>query len=118
MSKKYAVVTAISTFRMRYVIPFDDLQAMAPEGEVVDDDKAVQWAYDSVTCEEVVDFSQRHLGEQIVDGYIMNEEEVLELFDIDNDYIKDWTTDKKLAHIDKWKDPWTEKKNKEKSETK
>lgn len=116
MSKKYAVVTAVSTFRMRYVIPVDDLKALNPAFESFDDKTALEWAQDSVTCEEVVDFSQVHLGEHIVDTGILTEEEILELFDTDNDYIKDWDREKKLNHINKWKDPWAEKEKKKKKE--
>lgn len=117
MSKKYAVVTAISTFRMRYVIPVEDLQALNPNVESLDDKTALEWAQDSVTCEEVVDFSQVHLGEQIVDTHILTEEEILELFDKDNDYLRDWDREKKLKTIHTWKDPWTEKQKKKKQES-
>ena len=109
MSKKYAVVTAVSTFRMRYVIPVDDLQAMVKDDLTIDDDMAISWAYDSVTCEDVIDFSQKHLGEQIIDGAVLTEEEVLKLFDKDNDYLKDWSLDKKLKMMNNWRDTWKEK---------
>jgi hypothetical protein len=109
MGKKYAVVTAVSTFRMRYVIPVDDLQAMVKDDLTIDDDMAISWAYDSVTCEDVLDFSQKHLGEHIVGGEVLSEEEVLQLFDKDNDYLKDWSVEKKLKQIHNWRDTWKEK---------
>lgn len=46
------VVETISTYRHKYVIECKELEH----------------AYDSVVCEEAVDFSQMHLGEQIVTG--------------------------------------------------
>lgn len=46
------VVDVISTFRHRYVI----------------DCKSVEHAYDTVCMEEATEFSQMHLGEQIVSG--------------------------------------------------
>jgi hypothetical protein len=94
MSKQYVVVTTVQTFRHRYVIPVDKLQARNPNNTV---DPA--WALDCVTCEEVKEFSQLHLGEQILDSKVASEEEVLELFDSDNGYLKGWDLDYKLEWI-------------------
>ena len=55
MSKKYAVVTTVHTFRHRYVISEERLQ--------------------------------------------MKEDDVLELFDKDNDYLSKWTKEHKLTWI-------------------
>ena len=95
--KTYAVVTAISTHRIRYVIPMDELQNLNPESTAT-----LAWADDCVTCNEVEEFSQKHLGETIVDTVEMSQEEVLTLFDIDNDYLKSWNTEQKIDHIHKW----------------
>lgn len=94
MSKDYVVVTTVQTFRHRYVIPMDKLQARNTSIEV-----EPAWALDCVTCEEVKEFSQLHLGEQIIDSKVASEKEVLELFDSDNDYLKGWDTDYKLEWI-------------------
>lgn len=98
MNDKYVIVTAISTFRERYVVPLDELQKLN-EDYIVDP----KWALDLVTCEEVEEFSQLHLGEQIVDMYEMNEDEILELFDKDNSYLKEWSKEQKIKHIRDWK---------------
>lgn len=95
MTDKYYVVTAISQYRMRYIVPVEDLKR---DGEVYP-----VWAADSVTMNEVNEFSQEHLGETVIDVHEFNEEEVLSLFDKDNGYIKDWTKEQKLAYIKKWK---------------
>lgn len=95
---KYAVVTTVSQFRIRYVIPMDELQKLNPEAPV-----ELQWAEDCVTCEDVKDFSQKHLGEVIVDTVEMDEKDVLELFDADNDYLKEWQEYKKIEWIRAWK---------------
>jgi len=97
----YVIVTAISSHRMRYVIPVDELQKLNPDVPV--EGHETEWAMDCVTCEEVNDFSQRHVGEQIIDAYILDEESMLILFDADNDYLKDWTKEKKLDYVRKWK---------------
>lgn len=95
MSDKYYVVTAISQYRMRYVVPAEDLK--------LDGHSEPEWAADAVTMNEVNEFSQAHLGETVLDVQEFSEEEVLTLFDKDNDYLKDWTKEQKLAYIKKWK---------------
>lgn len=109
--ERYVVVTAVSTHRMRYCIPVSELQKLNPEGGDLfnDYEKAIEWAKDSVTTEEVKEFSQDWLGEQIVDTFILDEERVLNLFDRDNDYLKEWTKEQKLKHIHNWKDDWRKK---------
>ena len=72
MNDKYVLVTAISTHRMRYCVPLDELQKMN-EGTPVDP----EWACDSVIMGEVDEFSQEHLGELIVDYDVLSEEEIL-----------------------------------------
>lgn len=94
---EYVVVTTISTFRHRYVMHRDDLQALNPDSEV----NPVEWACDTVTCEECEEFSQLHLGEQILDTHEMSEAEMLQLFDRDNDYLKSWTQEQKIKWVRK-----------------
>ena len=84
MNDKYVLVTAISTHRMRYAIPMDELQKFNEEHPV-----DPRWALDCVTCQEIEEFSQDHLGEQIVDYDVLTEEEILAQFDKDNDYLID-----------------------------
>jgi hypothetical protein len=100
MSNKYAIVTAVSSYRMRYAIPMEDLQNLNTEAKV-----ELEWAADAVTCNEVEEFSQQWLGEQIIDVQELDEEQILELFDKDNDYLKDWSRDQKLNHIKNWVAP-------------
>jgi hypothetical protein len=96
MSKKYYVVTAISQYRMRYVVPIDDLR---DENGNVDH----EWAMDSVAMEEVEEFSQEHLGEVVLDVIEEDEEQILARFDKENEYLKSWTTEHKLKHIRDWR---------------
>lgn len=100
-SKKYVIVTAISTHRMRYCIPVDELQKL--NTDVAIEGHECEWAEDCITCNEAEEFSQVHLGEQIVDSEIVSEEEMLNRFDKDNDYLKDWTQEKKLEWVRKWR---------------
>jgi hypothetical protein len=41
------------------------------------------------------------MGEYIVETVEMNEEDILTLFDKDNDYLREWTKDQKLQWIRK-----------------
>jgi hypothetical protein len=95
---KYYVVTAVSQYRTRYVIPVDSLQEENPDDQV-----SVEWAEDSVTCNEVEEFSQLWLGETIVDAAEVDEEQVLQMFDRENDYLSTWDRDYKLNYIRDWK---------------
>lgn len=99
-TEEYVVVTTIQTFRHRYAIPMSKLQELNPAKPV--DSK---WALDSVTCNEVREFSQLHLGETISDHVVLREEEMLALFDQDNDYLKAWSKEQKLKYVNNcWED--------------
>jgi len=88
---KFVLVEAISQFRQRYVI------------EVPDDHNdreypctAITWAEDTVTCEDMKEFSQKWLGEVITGSREVTQEEILNMCDVDNDYCKTWDDAKKL----------------------
>ena len=87
---KYVLVDTISTFRIRYAVA-------VPES--LSDNEAISWAKDSVTCEEVEEFSQYHIGESISDATILDKESLLSQFDKDNDYFTNWPEDKKLQYV-------------------
>ena len=96
---QWVLVEAISTFRERYMVE-------VPIG--TDDygkDKA-DWALDTVTMEEAQEFSQEHLGEQIVSHRVVTKAEALAMCDKDNDYTKDWDEEIKMKTFFT---AWTEK---------
>jgi len=92
--EKYVVVTTISQFKIRYVVPMSELQK---ENELAPVDP--KWALDGVTCNDYEEFSQEHLGEVITDWCVENEEQILERFDRENDYLAGWTKEQKLNNI-------------------
>ena len=98
---KYVIVTAISSYRMRYCIPVDELQQLNTEVPI--EGHEIEWAEDCVTCGEVEEFSQKHIGETIIDSEIVTEEQMLNKFDSDNDYLRGWTREKKIQHVRNWK---------------
>ena len=99
MTKDYVVVTTVQTFRHRYVMHKDDLQKLNPDAPV-----DPSWALDEVTMQNVKEFSQRHVGEQIIDAQVVKEPEILQFFDADNDYLAEWSEEQKLEWIRDWKE--------------
>ena len=87
---KYVLVDTISTFRIRYAVAVPDS---------LSDNEAITWAKDTVTMEEVEEFSQYHIGESISDATILDKESLLSQFDKDNDYFTEWPEDKKLQYV-------------------
>lgn len=87
---KYVKVKTISTFEHTYVIPLQ-------ENMTVNDH------LDYVVCNDVEEFSQVHVDECILPNCteVISEEEMLALFDKENDYLKDWTTEKKVEWVHK-----------------
>ena len=79
---EFVLVDCISTFRMRYVVE-------VPKGKS-------EWALDTVTCQEAKEFSQEHIGEQIVSHRVITKDEAIQISDIDNHYCKAWSDDQKI----------------------
>tara|TARA_B110000503_G_scaffold102594_1_gene153220 strand:+ start:152 stop:484 length:333 start_codon:yes stop_codon:yes gene_type:complete len=103
-NERYIVVTCISSFRQRYAIPLSELQALNPDINIMNDpEQQISWANDSVTMEEVKEFSQKWLGESIVDTFILDEERVKLMFNRDNDYLSSWSDEKKIEWIKDWR---------------
>lgn len=95
---EYVLVDAISTFRVRYIVSKSELQSFSPD-VVLSQDKMIEWAEDSVTCEDLDELSQRHLGEQIISSRIISQDEAMKIFDQDNEYLEDWSDKQKLDFI-------------------
>jgi bifunctional DNA-binding transcriptional regulator/antitoxin component of YhaV-PrlF toxin-antitoxin module len=79
---EWVLVETISQFRQRYVVE-------VPKGKS-------EYALDSVTTEDVKEFSQKHLGETVVSHRVISEKDALDLFDKDNDYLQGWTDEQKM----------------------
>lgn len=79
------LVETVSTFRMRYVVE-------VPIGKK-------EWALDTVTMNEAEEFSQEHVGEQIVSHRVIDAPEYLRIFNEDNGYLKNWTDEQKFRFV-------------------
>jgi hypothetical protein len=86
MTKRYATFTTVSVFKHRYVVEMK-------EGDTLEN------LADLVTCEELEEFSQKHVDELIVDSYIVSEEEMLKLFRQDNAYLNSWSDEYVLSWV-------------------
>jgi len=82
--KKYLVET-VSIFRHRYVV------------EAKEEDHAC----DEVVCNDdnLKEFSQFHVDENIVSVRAIDDIEYLDLFDKDNDYLRSWSDEEKRKFI-------------------
>jgi len=80
--KEWVLVECVSTFRQRYMV-------QVPKGKK-------EWAMDTVVMHEAKEFSQEHLGEQIVSHRIVSEEDALKMCDEDNDYARAWNDEHKI----------------------
>jgi len=80
---KYVMVDAISQFRMRYVVEVPDDAECDP----------IEYAEDSVVCEDVKEFTQKHLGETIVSSREVTLEEAIKQFREDEPVNVGWTND-------------------------
>lgn len=92
----YVVVTTLSHFKLRYVIPADIFNKHFPEP--VD----TQAFLNFVQERDVVEFSQKHLGEVFAEAAEASQEEVLKQFDAELEYLSSWSKERKLAMINKW----------------
>ena len=86
--KKYVLVKTISTFEHSYLIPLQEEMAITDH-------------LDYVTCHEVEETSQVHVDECILPNCtkILSEDEAIELFDRENDYLRSWSRGYKLEAI-------------------
>jgi hypothetical protein len=96
LSKKYAVVTTVSSFYHYYVVPLDLLQELNTEVSV-----EKNWLEDLVVCNEVEELSQKFIGEQILESSIVSEEDILKVFDTQNHYLSKWNKEQKIEYIRK-----------------
>ena len=86
--KKYRVET-VSLFRHRYVVE-------AQEAEHAKDEVVMNLSND-----EFKEFSQMHIDEVISTCREISDEEYLRSFDEDNEYLKEWSQEQKLAFVNK-----------------
>lgn len=80
--QEWVLVDTISTFRMRYMV-------QVPKGKA-------EWALDTVAWEEAKEFSQEHMGEQVVSHRVVTQQEAIDICDADNSYAKSWTDEQKM----------------------
>lgn len=95
--KKYVLVKTISTFEHTYILPLEE-------------ELSIKDHLDYITCNEVEETSQAHVDECILPNSVraITEKEAIEIFDRENDYLKDWSLEqKKRLFGKKFKEDWT-----------
>jgi len=89
---QWVLVECVSTFRERYMVE-------VPIGVDNYGKNKADWALDTVTLNEAKEFSQEHIGEQIVSHRVVSKEEALALCDVDNDYGSSWDEELKIKNF-------------------
>jgi hypothetical protein len=89
---QWVLVEAVSTFRTRYMVE-------VPVGTDNYGKDKVEWALDTVTMEEAKEFSQEHIGEQIISHRVVSKKEALALCDQDNNYCISWEDELKMNNF-------------------
>ena len=89
---KIVLVETVSTFRHVYAVRLPDEE---PNEYAVDD---VVWNTDLIDS-PLSEVTQKHISEDIFSHRVITEDEYLELFDRENDYLKEWPREKKLEFI-------------------
>jgi hypothetical protein len=97
MSTNYVLITTLSHFKLKYAIP-EAAFAELGFSEPIDQQKLLEL----INSGKFKEFSQTHLGEVLADVSQYTQEDMLAIFNEDNDYLSDWTTDKKVDYLDKW----------------
>jgi len=82
---EWVLVETISMFRERYMVE-------VPKGKEL-------YAHDTVTMNEAKEFSQQHLGQQIVSHRVVTKQEALTLCDEDNEYSRGWFEESKIKNF-------------------
>lgn len=95
----YIEITTLSHFKLKYVIPVKDFEALGFT-EPVDGDALIKM----INAGAVKEFSQLHLGEVLADIVEYNEEDMLTIFDKDNEYLKNWSRERKIEYMTNWRD--------------
>ena len=87
---KYIIET-VSLFKLKYAVEADSM------------DKAIGAVEHHVEHGDLIEFSQKHIAENIFDCREILDEEFLTLWDQDNDYMIEWkwSDAKKLSFINK-----------------
>lgn len=88
---KFVLVDTLIQYRMRYIIEVPD-----NHNDREYQCTAEQWAADTVTSEEMKEFSQLYLGETILSTREIAKEEIIPLCDEDNEYLSSWTEEQKM----------------------
>ena len=90
MENKLYLVETVSIFRHRYVVE-------AKEAEHANDEVVMNTT--GVYDDKWNEFSQKHVGEDIVSTREITADEYLKIFDEDNDYLKGWTDVEKMQFV-------------------
>jgi hypothetical protein len=81
------IVSAVSIFSLKFAVRA----------------KSAEHAMDTVVCDDgtLTELSQKHITVDVVDAVKVTEEQFLETFNRDNDYLRSWPDTQKLSMVNK-----------------
>lgn len=98
-NKEYINIVTVSHFRHSYVIPLKDLEEFRKSESESQADIAQRLIQD----EDVKEFSQTHISEDVVATKELSAIEFLDLIDDDpNCHMKSWSTASKINYAEYW----------------
>jgi len=88
--KKLYMIDCIAIHKISYCVEVDEITQLGEITRIINEGD-----------HELEEFSQEFLGEKVVSNYHIFNDEYVKIFDKDNEYLKDWNTEKKLEFINK-----------------
>jgi hypothetical protein len=83
----YYVVDVLSSFRNRFVVKAKSLQDAHYEVALRENDS------------EFTEFSQKHLGTNIIDGFEVSHNDLIKMNKQDNDYLSSWSDEQVIRYL-------------------
>tara|TARA_Y100001972_G_scaffold85906_1_gene105083 strand:- start:206 stop:544 length:339 start_codon:yes stop_codon:yes gene_type:complete len=82
---KYVIVDAVSQFKIKYCIEIEDS---------IEDGKILDHVEKQIKDENVLEFTQEHMGETVADYVVLNKDEAIEKFRSFAPYFSDWSAER------------------------
>lgn len=85
--KKLVMIETVSMHRTRYVVQADSVEDAVNEFE------------DNLESGDFKEFSQLHIGENLMNSFEISDADYIKEFDRDNEYLQSWSDDVKRRYI-------------------
>ena len=93
--KQLYMIDCVVMHRIRYCVEVEYTDQL---GDIIEE---INDSGNGTSDHDLVEFSQSYLGEKVITNRAITKDEYLEIFDNDNDYLRNWTTKMKKQLINK-----------------